>query len=93
MVLCFYNPQLLNQEWSLELVQRLGGKVGSGGYTALIWLFIGSASKTDFCTSGFKMLWEREKDININHLKEWMQKKPKLQTPITVAVPDAVIYY
>ena len=48
-------------------------KVGKGGWTALIKLFQGNAEKTDFGSKGFRLLWEKEKDIRVDKLKYWMR--------------------
>ena len=65
MKLCFNNPQLLCYDWVVELVQRLGGKENNSGDTALILLFRGYPEKTDFNSIGFKLLWEKEKNIKV----------------------------
>ena len=56
-------------------------------------LFYGNPEKTDFNSIGFKLLWEKEKNININELKKYMIKKPKLKKRIVATVPDATKYY
>jgi len=76
MYLCYCKPQLLNHVWAVELVQQPGEKVNYDGETALILLFIIKPDKTDFNSDGFKLLWEKEKDIEVDRLKEWMQEKP-----------------
>ena len=70
MWLCRFNPQLLSHNWVVELVQQLGGKVDKGGETTLIWLFFGNTEKTDFGSKGFKLLWKKEKNINVTELKK-----------------------
>ena len=47
----------------------------------------------DFNSRGFKMLWEIEKDINVDELKRCMCKKLKLKEKVIMAVPDAVTFY
>ena len=69
MILCRNNSQLLNHDWAVELVQRLGGKVDNIGETALIGLFYRNPEKTDFNSNGFKLLWEKEKGIEVDSLK------------------------
>jgi len=59
----------------------------------LIWLFNGNTKKTDFNSNGFKLLWEKEKDIYIDKLKEKMQNKPDLKNRVISAVPEAAAYY
>ena len=71
----------------------MGGKVDNGGWTALILLFNRKPEKTDFNSKGFKLLWEKEKDIDVGKLKEKMQKKPELKQKIIKAVPDSASYY
>ena len=93
MILCWFNSQLLNHDWAVELVQRLGGKVNDYGITALTWLFNGNPEKTEFNSNGFKLLWEKEKDINVDELKKDMQYKSRLKDRIIAAVPDAIDYY
>ena len=87
--LCYYNPQLLRHDWAIELVECQSGKSVTGGNNALILLFLGNTHKTDFNSTGFKMLWEREKNIKINELKYWMLMKPELMKRIILAVPEA----
>ena len=65
MVLCINNPFLLKYNWTVELVQRLGGKISDGGYTALLLLFYGDTEKTIFDSIGFKILWKKEKNIDV----------------------------
>ena len=93
MKLCYFNPQLLHYDWAVELVQRLGGKIDNYKYTALISLFIENPEKIDFSSKGFKLLWEKEKDIIVDVLKYLMRKKPNLKERVIVAVPDAIDYY
>ena len=93
MILCYYNPQLLNHKWAVELVQQLGGNIDNGGWTALMRLFIGYVDKTDFGSFGFKSLWKKEKNINISGLQKWMCKKSELMGKVVAAVPDAMAYY
>ena len=50
----------------MELIQRHGGKVDNDGDTALICLFNDNVNETDFCSRGFKLLWEKEKKINVD---------------------------
>ena len=69
MWLCRFNPQLLNLDQAVELVQQLGEKVNNGRETALIQLFYYNSEKVDFNSNGFKLLWEKEKDIYIDKLK------------------------
>ena len=71
--LCSHNSHLLRYDWAVELVQRLNGKFDTRGLTALIWLFERNSYKTDFSTNGFKLLWEEEKGINADVLKESMR--------------------
>ena len=52
----------------------MGGKVNNYGETALILLFVENPEMTDFNSSGFKLLWEREKGINVGELKELMRR-------------------
>jgi len=56
-------------------------------------LFYGNTEKTDFDSIGFKLLWEKEKDINVNELKKYMHKKPKLKKIVVSTVPGAIEYY
>ena len=93
MYLCWHNPQLLNHDWAVELVRRQNGKVSNSGFTALILLFYGKPEKTDFSSKGFKLLWEKEKDINVYSLKHFMQNKSDLKQKIIAAAPDATAYY
>ena len=79
MTLCFFSPHLINCEWVVELVNRLGGNVTNSGWTALIWLFYRNPEKTDFGSQGFKLLWEKEKDINVNVLQKYMHSKKDLK--------------
>ena len=69
MILCRNNPQLLNHDWTIGLVQRQSGNVDYAGETALIRLFKGYPYKTDFNSNGFKLLWEKEKNIKVDELK------------------------
>ena len=41
-----------------------GGEMDNDGWTALIFIFFGNAQKADFGSADFKLLWEKEKDIN-----------------------------
>ena len=93
MYLCYDNPQLLNHEWAVDLVQRLGGKVSNYGDTALMLLFDNNAYKTRFNSQGFKLLWEREKNIKIDILKDKISKKSELKERVIAAVPGAVKFY
>ena len=77
----------------MELVQQLGGRIDKYGYTAMILLFRGNTEKTDFGLNGFKLLWEKEKDISVDKLKEMMHKKPELKERVVAAVPGAAAYY
>ena len=76
MILCSFYSQLLNHDWAVELMHQLSGKVDNNGSTALIQLFIIKPEKTDFNSDGFKLLWEKEKDIEVDELKYLMRKKP-----------------
>ena len=69
MILCSCNPQLLNHNWAVELVQQHGGKLDNDGWTALILCFNKISEKVNINTTGFNLLWEMEKDINVNELK------------------------
>ena len=93
MWLCIYNPQLLRHDWAVELVHRLSGKVSNSEYAALTMLFQGNPEKTDFSSKGFKLLWKKEKDINVNGLKKMMNYFPELKEKVIAAVPDAIDYY
>ena len=93
MWLCLINSQLLNHDWTVEFVQRLGGKVSKNGYTALMWLFDGNPENTDFNSNAFKLLWEKEKNINIKELKELMRKIKYLKYKLFTAVLEAIEYY
>ena len=84
---------MLGHDWAVELVQRQGGKVDDDGLTALIYLFQGNPEKTDFRSNGFKLLWEREKDIKVDSLKKLMNCFPKPKEKVIAAVPDAIDYY
>ena len=46
-----------------------------------------------FDTRGFKLLWEKEKGINVDDLKNEMREKQKLKNRVVAAVPDAAQYY
>ena len=74
-------------------MHRLGGKADKEGWTALILLFIGNTEKTDFSSIGFKVLWQREKSIKIDRLKNQMRKKPELKHKVIAVVSDAAKYY
>ena len=78
MYLCFSNPQLLNHDLAVRLMQRQSGKVDNGRDAALIRLFKGYPYKTDYNSNGFKLLWENEKYINIYVLKTQLRSKLKL---------------
>jgi len=93
MNLCYLNPQLLNHDWAVELVQRLGGKFYDYGWTSLIWLFTGYPENTDFNSNGFKLLWMKEKNINVDKLKEKMHDHQELKERVIAAIPDAIDYY
>ena len=80
-------------DWAIELVHRLGGKVDKYGSTALIKLFYRNLEKTDFNSDGFKLLWEKEKNIKVDELKEEMRKKPELKEKVIAAIPDATTHY
>ena len=71
----------------------MSGKISNSGITALIWLFYGKPEKTNFGSNSFKLLWEKEKDINLKELKYLMNKRSMLKIMITTAVPDAIDYY
>ena len=72
-MLCQQNPQLLKHDWAVELVKLFSGKADKNGRTALISVFIRNAEKTDFNSTGFKLLWEKEKNLNENELKKQMR--------------------
>ena len=93
MILCWYNPQLLKYEWASKLVKQQSEKVDIFGYTALMYLFNGYNENIEFSSIGFKLLWEKEKDINTDFLKIWMCGKPELREAVVAAVPDAAPYY
>ena len=93
MILCEYNPQLLNHDWAVELVQRQCGKVDKYGWTALMLIFYESTDKADFGSSGFKLLWEKEKNIKVVKLKECICQKSELKKKVLAAIPDAVSFY
>ena len=93
MYLCYCKPQLLNYDWAVELVQRLGGKVDNNGSTALIQLFIENPEKTDFNSNGFKLLWENEKNIKVDELKKDMRRNKQIKEMIVTAIPDAEQYF
>ena len=92
MYLCNKSPQLLNNDYGVELVKLLGGKVAKDGYTALILLFEGNTDKIDFGSDGFKLLWEREKNMNEGLLKHVIHNKLELKARL-MAVLEAVAYY
>ena len=71
----------------------MGGNVNNNGNTALILLFYKNPEKTDFNSNCFKLLWEKEKDIEVDRLKEYIQRKPELKEKVISAVPDAAAYY
>ena len=48
---------------------------------------------TDFDSLGFKLLWEREKDIKVGILKNMICKKSKLKNKIVAAVPSTITHY
>ena len=93
MILCSCNPRLLSYDWAVELAQRQSGRAGNSGETALILLFRWKPEKTNFGSKGFKLLWEKEKDISVDKLKEMMHKKPELKERVVAAVPGAAAYY
>ena len=93
MNLCWYNPQMLNHDQAIELVHRHSGKVDNNGNTTLILLFWLNPEKTDFNSNSFKLLWEKEKDIEVDSLKIWMQKKPALKEKVITAISNAAAYY
>ena len=84
---------MLGHDWAVELVQQQGGKVDYSGYTALIWLFNKNPEKADFNSNGFKLLWEREKDIRVDKLKKNLSKVPHLKNMIVAAAPGADQYF
>ena len=77
----------------MELVQQQGGRVNNDGFTALIRLFQLNPGKTDFSSNGFKLLWEKEKGINVGELKKLMNCFPELKERMIAAVPDARTYF
>ena len=89
MCLCRHNPQLLVHEWAVQLVRRLSGKVNDNGWTALIRLFKGTPEKVDFSSRGFKLLWEKEKNIEKKKLIKKMSKRLDLKKTVVAIVPDA----
>ena len=88
-----YNSQLLNNNWEVELVQQLGGKADINEQVALLELFYGKPEKIKFDSNGFKLLWQKEKDINIDMLIYMMTNKPELIMIVIVAVLDAEQYF
>ena len=58
-----------------------------------MWLFYRNPVKTEFNSNGFKLLWKKEKNINVDALKEKMQNKPDLKNRVISAVPEAAAYY
>ena len=56
-------------------------------------LFRWNSEKTDFGTKSFKLLWEKDKDVNVHELKKWMCRKPELKEMVVAAVPGAAVYY
>ena len=69
MMLCYYNPQLLKYEWAIEMVQQQGTSVSLDRFTALIALFNNNTEKADFSSQGFKLLWEKEKELEVQILE------------------------
>ena len=83
----------MNFNWSIELIQRYGGKVSNGKNTVLIFIFYGNTEKTDFDSNGFKLLWEKEKSINTDELKKYTCRKLYLKDKIVTAIQEAAGYY
>ena len=62
-------------------------------YTALILLFKGSPEKTNFKSRGFMLLWDMEKNIEKEMIREYMRYKPELRDRTVKAVPELAAYY
>ena len=56
-------------------------------------IFYEDPKKVDFSSKGFKLLWEKEKGINVDELKIWMQSKPEQEVRVVSAAPDAAAYF
>ena len=94
MWLCCDNPVLLVHEWALVLVERLGGRTCRRELTALIYIFKSSPRKAiDFRTQAFRALWDVEKGVSIEQLREHVRARPDLRQRLIAAVPDAAVLY
>ena len=93
MKLCLYNPLLLYHEWAVELIQQLSGKVNNDCDNALMLFLEGNTEIIDFGSRGFKLLWEKEKYIEIDKLKNKIRDKPELKERIVAVVSDAIEYF
>ena len=56
-------------------------------------LFDNNTYKTRFDSLGFKLLWEMEKNIKIDILRDKINKKSELKDRVITAVPEAVKFY
>ena len=54
---------------------------------------MGNTERTEFDSSGFKLLWEKEKGIITNQLKKCINKKSELKDRVVAAVPEAAAFY
>ena len=93
MMLCCHNPQLLNYDWAVELVQQLSGKICNNGGTALIQLFNRNTELINFNSNGFKLLWEKEKNIKKYDLEIILRKKPEIKDRLIAAAPEVAKYF
>ena len=56
-------------------------------------IFYESTDKADFGSTGFKLLWEKEKGIKVAKLKECICQRPELKEKVVAVIPDAVAFY
>ena len=59
----------------------------------MIRIFKENIYNIDFGTQAFKLLWEKEKCIEIDKLKKLMKLIPEIKEKLVSSVPDAITYY
>ena len=93
MYLCTFNPQMLSLDWVSELIDSLSGMQNEINDTALIKIFESSnRHKVDFGSPGFKLLWNREKDVNVEELHIRISQASDVIPKLLTAIPGALQY-
>ena len=56
-------------------------------------IFMKYSYRTDLGSRGFRLLWDREKSINVDKLQIYMRRYAALKEKIIAIAPDAASYY